>query len=324
MHDYSITVVGSTGYAGRELVGLLQRHSKIGRIDRYASKGDSATGVAAFEMDAIRKRRPDIVVLATEHELSLEIVPELLELGLRVVDMSGAFRLPDASLYPNWYGFDHTSPNLLRRAIYGLPEFNEDEIRKAQLVANPGCYATAALLPLIPLLRAGVVRTDHLIVIDGKSGVSGAGKKPSARTHFCEVAESVSAYGVLGHRHTPEIAAYLSIDPRTQLVFTPHLLPLRRGILCTTVLKVVAGSSPREVLERAYVDRPFVRVLPSGQFPGIADVAYTNECWIGLGVDGDRAVIVSAIDNLVKGAAGQALQNVNLMLGLNPSVGLAA
>jgi N-acetyl-gamma-glutamyl-phosphate reductase len=240
------------------------------------------------------------VVLATEHELSMHLVPELLSEGFRIVDMSGAFRLKDPALYQEWYGFQHTAPHLLQEAVYGLPEFLAESIRPAKLVANPGCYATAAILPLIPLYNAQVVDPACTVVVDGKSGVSGAGRAPKPETHFCEVNENISAYGVLKHRHTPEMISQLRGATLDRFVFTPHLIPITRGILNTVTLRTVDRTSAHSILAETYGKSPFVRVATKGA----------------------NTVIVSAIDNLVKGAAGQAVQNLNIMFEHECGAGL--
>lgn len=321
MNNYSVAIVGVTGYSGRETDRILQSHPRIKVTGRYASKADAQT-VEAYSIDSVRQLRPDVVVTATEHDVSMRFVPELLNEGLKVVDLSGAFRLKDAATYPKWYGFEHSATDWLARAVYGLPEFYTDAIRSARLVANPGCYATSAILPLAPLYAAGVIGSKSLVVVDGKSGVSGAGRHPKPETHFCEVNGNLRAYGVLRHRHTPEMLAYMPGSNADTFVFTPHLIPITRGILTTIVFQHGAGVSPRAVLADKYTDSPFVRLLPEGRLPDIHGVVHTNGCHIGVATSDTRTVIVSAIDNLVKGAAGQAVENVNLMLGLPNDMGL--
>jgi len=321
MNNYSIAVVGVTGYAGREVDRLLKQHPAIRAAYRFASKGDSS-GVQPYDLDAIRRAKPAAVVTATEHEVSIRIVPDLLQEGFRVVDMSGAFRLKDPALYPKWYGFEHPRPDLLDRSVYGLPELFADRIREARLVANPGCYATSVILPLAPLYAAGVLSTGSWVVVDGKSGVSGAGRHPKPETHFCEVYENLRAYSVLRHRHTPEMLACLPGASARNFFFTPHLMPINRGILSTIVFQHADGLSPRAVLADRYAASAFIKVLPEGTMPDIHGVVYTNGCHIGVATSGASTVIVSAIDNLVKGAAGQAIQNLNLMLGLEAEAGL--
>jgi N-acetyl-gamma-glutamyl-phosphate reductase len=252
----------------------------------------------------------------------MSLVPALLREGYRVVDMSGAFRLKESAQYREWYGFEHTAPELLKEAVYGLPEFFSKQIRGARLVANPGCYATAAVLPLIPLYNANAIDPACTVVVDGKSGVSGAGRSPKPETHFCEVNENLSAYGVLKHRHTPEMVTQLRGATFDRFVFTPHLIPITRGILNTVTLRTAARVSAHSILAETYGKSPFVCVLPLGQLPNVQSVTRTNLCAIGAVAKGDNTVIVSAIDNLVKGAAGQAVQNLNLMFGCEPTAGL--
>jgi N-acetyl-gamma-glutamyl-phosphate reductase len=323
MNNYArITIVGVTGYTGRELDLILAAHPGFRVAGRFASKADEKSGAEAFSLERLRSFSVDAVVLATEHELSMHLAPELLGEGYRVVDMSGAFRLKDPAQYREWYGFEHTAPNLLKEAVYGLPEFLSEQIRSARLVANPGCYATAAILPLLPLYSAGAIDPACTVVVDGKSGVSGAGRAPKPETHFCEVYENLSAYGVLKHRHTPEMVAQLCGATFDRFVFTPHLIPITRGILNTITLRTVGRISAHAILAEAYGATPFVRVLPAGQLPNVHSVARTNLCAIGVVAKGDNTVIVSAIDNLVKGAAGQAVQNLNLMFGCESTAGL--
>jgi N-acetyl-gamma-glutamyl-phosphate reductase len=325
MNNYAhrVAIVGVTGYSGQELNRLLAVHPGIQVAGKFASKADEKSGAEAFSLERLRSFSPDAVVLATEHELSMHWVPQLLDQGYRVVDMSGAFRLKDPKLYEEWYGFEHTAPGLLAEAVYGLPEFLSESIRNARLVANPGCYATAAVLPLIPLYKAHAIDPACTVVVDGKSGVSGAGRQPKPETHFCEVNENISAYGVLKHRHTPEMVGQLPGATFDRFVFTPHLIPITRGILNTVTLRTKDRASAHSILTDTYARAPFVKVLPSGQLPNVQSVTKTNLCSIGVVARGDNTVIVSVLDNLVKGAAGQAVQNLNLMFGCEPAAGLA-
>jgi N-acetyl-gamma-glutamyl-phosphate reductase len=321
MHNYSVAIVGVTGYSGREADRLLKTHPSIHVSGRFTSKGDGSA-IQAYSLAAVKQMRPDVVITATEHDVSLRIVPELAADGFRVIDMSGAFRLKDPALYPGWYGFEHTATELLQQSVYGIPELFADKVRTAQVVANPGCYATSVILPLSPLYSAGVISPDSLVVVDGKSGVSGAGRHPKLETHFCEVNENLRAYGVLRHRHTPEMLAYLPQAMAGKFVFTPHLIPITRGILSTIVFQHAQGTSARSVLTDKYAGSPFVKIWPEGVLPDIHGVAFTNDCHIGIATSDETTVIVSVIDNLVKGAAGQAIQNLNLMLGCEAETGL--
>ena len=325
MNNYAqrIAIIGVTGYAGQELDRLLAAHPAFQTAGRFASKADERTGAEAFSLERLQSYSPDAVVLATEHEFSMHTVPDLLKAGIRVVDMSGAFRLKDPRLYPEWYGFEHSSPELLSEAVYGLPEFWSESIRSARLVANPGCYATAAVLPLIPLYKAKAIDPACTVVVDGKSGVSGAGRAPKPETHFCEVNENLSAYGVLKHRHTPEMISQLPGGTLDRFVFTPHLIPITRGILNTITLRTADRASAYSILADTYAKSPFVRVLPAGQLPNVHSIVRTNLCSIGVATKGANTVIVSVLDNLVKGAAGQAVQNLNLMFNGEQVEGLS-
>src|SRR5262245_47573579 len=260
MNNYShqVAIVGVTGYTGQELDRILAVHPKFQVSWRFASKADERSGAEAFTLDRLNMLSPDAVVLATEHELSMQLAPKLLDAGYRVVDMSGAFRLKEPPEYEEWYGFQQTAPRLLAEAVYGLPEFFSEQIRSAKLVANPGCYATAAVLPLIPLYNANAIDPACTVVIDGKSGVSGAGRAPKPETHFCGVNENLSAYGVLKHRHTPEMVAQLRGSTFDRFVFTPHLIPITRGILNTITLRMAGRASAHSILVETYARSPFV------------------------------------------------------------------
>jgi N-acetyl-gamma-glutamyl-phosphate reductase len=256
----------------------------------------------------------------------MELAPGLLEAGARVVDLSGAFRLRTPENYKLWYKAPHTQPALLAEAAYGLPEFCRDRIPGARLVGNPGCYPTAANLAIRPLIEAGVVDRAAGIVCDAKSGVSGAGRKPSLTTSFCEVTENFSAYSILKHRHVPEVLQISGLE-ESEFSFTAQLLPLDRGILETVYFRARGVASAEELLavyEKRYAGEPFIRLYEPGNVPDLHGVARTNFCDLGVTLDGKtgRAVVVSAIDNLVKGAAGQAIQNMNLILGFPETEGL--
>jgi N-acetyl-gamma-glutamyl-phosphate reductase len=321
MNNYSVAIVGVTGYSGREADRILAHHPNIKVTGRFASKSDGF-GVEAYSLDAVKRAKPDVVLTATEHELSIKLATELLAAGFRVIDLSGAFRLSDATLYPKWYGFEHGAPELLQQAVYGLPDLYAEKIPTAKLIANPGCYATSVIVPMAPLYAAGAVGKDSLVVADGKSGVSGAGRQPKLDTHFCEVNENLKAYGVLKHRHTPEMLAYMPGANAANFVFTPHLIPITRGILTTLVFQHTPGTNARSVLADKYANSKFVKLWPEGAFPDLHGVVNTNGCHIGVLTSGANTVVVSAIDNLVKGAAGQAIENLNLMLGLPVETGL--
>jgi N-acetyl-gamma-glutamyl-phosphate reductase len=280
-----------------------------------------------FSWEQIKREAIDLLFLATPHEASWELVPEAIANGLRVIDLSGAWRLKQKSnravyALPENDGAMTT----MDQAVYGSPELNDAGIKKAKLVANPGCYATSVILALAPLVKAGMLDLGAGIVCDCKSGVSGAGKQPSAKTHFVEVAENLSAYSVFGHRHTGEILEQLGITAE-QLVFTPHLLPIPRGILSTIYARLKNSATAAEIdqtLRGFYADRKCVRIFQHPALPQIQYSLRTNYCDIGfaLGPDGKRLVLISCLDNLIKGAAGQAVQNMNLMYGWNEQEGL--
>lgn len=336
-------VAGATGYSGRELIRLLLAHPHIELVGAFASRAAESlplaqvhpqlTGLTAlacqpFDEAEVARLEASLIFLATPNEFSHDVTPGLLETDVTVVDISGAFRLKDAALYPKFYGFEHTHPNLLQQAVYGLSEFAREELRGAKLIANPGCYPTSALIPLVPLIKAGVIADGQPIICDSKSGVTGAGKTPTAGTHFVEVSESFKAYNVFRHRHTPEIAQGLGLGGGAQaLIFTPHLLPINRGILSTIYVRLQPGTARADILniwQGAFEQAPLVRIFEGGQLPEIKFAANTPFCDIGCAVDeaSDQAVIVSAIDNLLKGAASQALQNANLALGFDEREGI--
>lgn len=323
-------IAGATGYAGQELVRLLARHPDFTLTLATASQATSTPRrlpglariwdgeVSPLDLDALQ-READVVFLALPEAASAEIGPRLLAGGVRVVDLSGAFRLRDAAARAQWYPATGDLPD---GVAYGLTEFEADAIRSARLLSNPGCYPTASLLALLPLAGRGLLAAGADIIVDAKSGISGAGKAPTDRTHFCENHGSVAAYGVFGHRHTPEIEQALG----QRVTFVPHLVPLDRGLLSSMYARLVPGTTAEAVgaaFEAAYAAAPFVR-LGGANLPEIKYVAHTNFCDLGWKVDeaNSRVFVASAIDNLVKGAAGQAIQNCNLMFGLDERAGL--
>ena len=335
-------VVGATGYAGRELLALLARHPYV-RVTRLMSSGRDGRKPYAIgqshpmlrgrfsalcePLDAERlvPGEVDLAFLATPHETAHELAPPLLQRGLRVIDLSAAFRLRDAAAYPHWYGFEHRAPEELREAVYGITELNAAAIRKARLVANPGCYASSVILGLAPLVRAGWLDPSAPVISDSKSGASGAGRAPSDQLHFVEVNENCRAYALFSHRHIPEMLEALGLEA-DRFTFTPHLLPIARGILSTIYVRL-ADFRPlewvRELYRDFYAASPMIRVLEDG-LPEIQSVAGTNYTDLGFALDAPsrRLIIVSALDNLGKGAAGQAVQNMNLMYGFPEATGL--
>jgi N-acetyl-gamma-glutamyl-phosphate reductase len=267
------------------------------------------------------------VLLAAPHDVSMELAPQFLEAGAIVIDLSAAFRLGTPDRYFEWYNERHTAANLLPGAVYSVPEFHRARVRGAKLIANPGCYPTAANLAIRPLIEDGIVDRKAGIVCDAKSGVSGAGRKPTLKTSFCEVTENFSAYSILKHRHVPEVLMVSGLDD-SEFSFTAQLIPIDRGILETIYFRLAKPMTSAEIVadvyQKRYAHEPFVRLLEAGQVPDLHDVAHTNFCDIGVVSDpsSGRCVVVSAIDNLVKGAAGQAIQNLNLALGIEETAGL--
>ena len=330
-----VGIVGYRGYSGTELVHLLQRHPHVEPVllDHREDPGGTpairdATPPSRFpcSTEAVRREALAVVFLATPADVSMELAPVMLAAGARVVDLSGAFRLRTPENYRAWYKETHTQPELLAEAVYGLPEFYRHLIPAARLVSNPGCYPTAANLALRPLLQAGVIDRACGIVCDAKSGVSGAGRKPSLKTSFCEVTENFSAYSILHHRHVPEVLHVSGLEEH-EFSFTAQLLPLHRGILETLYFRAPSAAGVEDLLaiyQQQYALEPFVRLFNPPHTPDLRSVAYTNFCDIGVAFDArtKRAVVVSAVDNLVKGAAGQAIQNMNLMLGYAETEGL--
>jgi N-acetyl-gamma-glutamyl-phosphate reductase len=322
-----VGIVGHNGYSGAELVRLLQGHRHVEPVlmDHREQTAASALrrprGPARIACTgaAVREEGLALVFLATPPEVSMELTPIVLDAGARVVDLSGAFRLRTVENYQAWYKEPHSRPELLAEAVYGLPEFCRERIPAARLLSNPGCYPTAANLAIRPLIEAGVVDRAAGIVCDAKSGVSGAGRKATLKTSFCEVTGNFSAYSILHHRHVPEVLQISGLE-ESEFSFTAQLIPLDRGILETIYFRAAGVSSVEDLLavyDRRYAAEPFVRLYNPGHVPDLHAVAHTNFCDIGVSFDPKtgRTVVIAAIDNLVKGAAGQAVQNMNLMLG---------
>jgi N-acetyl-gamma-glutamyl-phosphate reductase len=294
--------------------------------ERPRPRGDADHRRIPCTFEAAKDAKLDVVFLATQPEVSMNLTPGFLEAGAKVIDLSGAYRLRTPENYKRWYKADHEQPELLAEAAYGLPEFYREQIKSARLVSNPGCYPTAANLAIRPLIQAGLVDRAAGIVCDAKSGVSGAGRKPSLKTSFCEVTENFSVYSILNHRHVPEVLQNSNLE-EAEFSFTAHLLPIERGILETIYFRSAKDTSAAEIIntyEKFYQGSPFVRLYDPGVVPDLHAVQHTNFCDIGVRHDAAtrRAVVVSVIDNLVKGAAGQAVQNMNLVLGLAEHEGL--
>ena len=294
--------------------------------ERPRPRGDAGHRRIPCTFEAARDAKLDVVFLATQPEVSMNLTPGFLEAGAKVIDLSGAYRLRTPENYKRWYKADHEQPVLLAEAAYGLPEFYREQIKSARLVSNPGCYPTAANLAIRPLMQAGLVDRAAGIVCDAKSGVSGAGRKPSLKTSFCEVTENFSVYSILDHRHVPEVLQNSNLE-EAEFSFTAHLLPIERGILETIYFRAVKDTSATEIVdtyEKFYRGSPFVRLYDAGVVPNLHAVQHTNFCDIGVKYDAAtrRAVVVSVLDNLVKGAAGQAVQNMNIVLGFPEHEGL--
>jgi N-acetyl-gamma-glutamyl-phosphate reductase len=338
-HRIKIAILGASGYTGAELLRLLAGHD---RVEIVALTADRHVGkpIGAVFPHLSGRALPDLVTIAEVDFTAVQLVFCCLPHGttqeviaalphhLRIVDLSADFRLADVQTYAKWYGHAHRAPALQREAIYGITEQVRPALGNARLVANPGCYPTAAQLPLVPLVRAAQIEADD-IIIDAKSGVTGAGRELKQTSLFAEVAEGIAAYGIGGHRHAPEIDQGLSAAAGRQIAvnFTPHLVPMNRGILATIYVRLANGASVadlRRTLAASYEGEPFVRLVPEGAVPSTHHVRGTNLCLIGLAADRvkGRAILVSAIDNLVKGASGQAVQNMNVMLGLPETSGL--
>ena len=334
-------IVGVSGYSGLELIRLIARHPGV-EFTVAMDAGDfagkhlgeihtSLRGVYDHTIEPPDIKRMaalglDTVFLCTPDKVSYDLAPGIIAAGMRVIDFSGAFRLKDASSYPGWYGFNHADVSLLEKAVYGLSEWNAGEIARARLLANPGCYPTSVCLALLPLVRAGLLETGSDIFCDCKSGVSGAGRSAKPEMMFAEIAGSFRPYSPVVHRHAPEMCQEIGWDIGN-FTFVPHLLPIRQGILSTIYVKFnrqVASGELEAEYSRRYAGRRFVRVLGTPRLPEISAVASTNFCDIAwrLTHNGKRAVIFSAIDNLYKGASGQALQNFNIMHNLDETTGM--
>ena len=335
-----VGIYGGSGYTGQELMRLLVGHPEA-KVVVATSRRFAGTPVAEIypalsgRTDLVYSNDPpevmaglvDFVFLALPHGVSMEIAPVFVRAGRKVVDLSADFRIHDTASYEAWYG-THTASGMLPDAVYGLPELHREEIRKTRLTANPGCYPTTIILGLAPVLRSGWIDPSSVIA-DSKSGVSGAGREPLIGSLFCEVDGGFKAYKVGNHRHTPEIEQELSIlaGREMKISFTPHLLPVKRGILSTIYAKLEKNLSAEEataLYREFYRAEPFVRICPAGQFPNLSSVVGSNFCDIGVTVDKrtGRLIVVSVIDNLIKGASGQAIQNMNLMCGLPEGTGL--
>ncbi|MEO6823213.1 MAG: N-acetyl-gamma-glutamyl-phosphate reductase [Nitrosospira sp.] len=332
-----VGIVGGTGYTGVELLRILSQHPEV-NIHAITSRKETGMPVARL-FPNLRGRislafcdpadagldKCDIVFFATPNGIAMQQARSLLDAGVRVIDLAADFRIKDVAVWEKWYGMRHACPDLVAEAVYGLPEVNRDKIKGARLIANPGCYPTAVQLGFLPLVEAGIADLDHLVA-DAKSGVSGAGRNAEVHTLFAEASDNFKAYGVPGHRHLPEIRQGLShaAGKPIGLTFVPHLTPMIRGIHATLYAKLTKNVDLQALYEKRYIDEPFVDVLPMGAHPETRSVRGSNLCRIAIHrpQGGDMAVILSVTDNLVKGAAGQAVQNMNLMFGLPESLAI--
>ena len=334
-----VGIVGATGYTGVELLRLLAQHPHV-QVCAITSRGEAGIHIADYfpslrgvydlvfqTPDEAALEQCDVVFFATPHGVAMKEAPALLAQGVRVIDLSADFRLQDLAVWEKWYGMPHTSPEWVAQAVYGLCEYNRAAIAQAQLIATPGCYPTCVSLPLLPLLQAGALQEGYPIIADCKSGVSGAGRKASVGTLFCEAGDNFKAYGVSGHRHLPEIKQtihQLQTGVADNLIFVPHLTPMIRGMHATTYVHLKDGIQPYELLRAFYQDSPCVDVMPYGSTPETRSVRGANICRISVqqAPESDVWILLSVQDNLVKGAAGQAVQNMNIMLGLPETAGL--
>jgi N-acetyl-gamma-glutamyl-phosphate reductase len=333
-----VGIVGGTGYTGVELLRILAQHPEV-QLAAITSRGEAGTPVADM-FPSLRGRvgiqfsdpkdaaleRCDVVFFATPNGIAMQQAKTLLDSGARVIDLAADFRIKDISVWEKWYGMTHAAPDLVAEAVYGLPEVNREKIKGARLVANPGCYPTATQLGFLPLIEAGCVDTAYLIA-DAKSGVSGAGRKAETHILFAEASDNFKAYGVPGHRHLPEIRQGLTFAAGREvgLTFVPHLTPMIRGIHATLYARIQREEDFQSLFEKRYAGEPFVDVLPPKSHPDTRSVRAANTCRIAIHrpQGGDTLVILSVIDNLVKGAAGQAVQNMNLMFGFDECAGLS-
>ena len=338
MAKVKVGIVGGTGYTGVELLRLLALHPEV-QLAAITSRGEAGLPVAdmfpnlrghvglAFSDPAKADlANCDVVFFATPNGIAMQQTGELLDKGVRVIDLAADFRIQDIATWEKWYGMTHACPEVVKTAVYGLPELNREKIRGAQLVANPGCYPTSVQLGFMPLLKAGVVDEANLIA-DAKSGVSGAGRKAETHTLYSEASDNFKAYGVAGHRHLPEISqglAEMAGGKQIGLTFVPHLVPMIRGIHATLYAKLTQKVDLQQLFEDTYAHEPYVDVLPKGTHPETRSVKGSNYCRIAVHQpqNGDTVIVLSVIDNLVKGAAGQAVQNMNIMFGFAETAGL--
>lgn len=339
MSNVRVSIVGASGYTGFELVKILLRHPAVElahlavRADvgkPYAELFPALKGRCAQKCIAINVSQiaavSDVIFFGLPHRTSMEIIPEFLKYGKKIIDLSADYRLDTEKQYIKAYGVKHLDKGNLPAFVYGLPEFNREKIRQTNTVANPGCFPTGIALALMPVLRAGLIETEKILV-DSKTGISGGGKTPKPAFHFPECNENVAAYKVASHQHEPEMEQELGkiAGQDVNITFVPHLVPMTRGMyntIYTELTRSVAAAELENIYQTQYQDEPFVRVLENGGIPEIKNVAGTNFCDIGMVISGQRLILMSAIDNLIKGASGQAVQNMNVMMGLDETLGL--
>lgn len=334
-----VGIVGATAYTSLELIKILLGHPEV-EISYLGTRKNA--GVRISEIFPVLKKifdmpcspiskthvpkGVDLVFATLPPTVSMQFVPQFLDAGIKVVDLSADYRFPEKSVYEKWYKAKHTDPSRLGNAVYGLPELFRDKIKAATLVANPGCYPTSAIIGLAPLIQKDLIYTDD-IVIDAKSGISGSGREPKESTHYCERNENLEAYNVGIHRHTPEIEGVISSMGNLDsfVYFTPHLIPMTRGLLCSIYVQLkrqITNEEIRDLFNDMYGREPFIRLSTEGTFPKTKDVANTNMCEISAKIIGKRAIVFSSIDNLMKGASGQAVQNMNIMCNHTETMGL--
>lgn len=336
-----VGVVGATGYTGEELVKILASHPKVkltfltAKIDKdeiisniYPSLKGKCDLVCKSSVTDDLFSKAELVFLALPHKVSMDFVPKFLKSKAKIIDLSADYRLP-SDIYETWYGMEHKDKENIKNAVYGLPELYKDKIKSAELIANPGCYPTSIILGLAPIIKGNLNDISETIIADSKSGVTGAGRKADISISFAEVNESLKAYKINEHQHMPEIIQEISklSNYKLELIFVPHLIPMNRGILSTIYVKLndsITNDKLTDIYKKFYANSKFIRIMPKGVFPQVKEVSRTNICSIGIKVDEKKkiAVIISCIDNLLKGAAGQAVQNMNIMYGFEEDEGL--
>lgn len=339
----NVAIAGASGYAGRDLIRILLRHPKVRVTALYRGADSEPTHICKIFPEFLGRldlvcnpldvnqmaASSDVMFFALPHMQAMNYIPQVIKSGKKIIDLAGDFRLKDRILYTTYYKKDHSCPELLRESVYGLSEIYFDKIKRASLIANPGCYPTSILLGLLPVFKRGLINKDTVVIIDSKSGVSGAGRTLKQELLFCEMNDNAYAYKIGSHQHQPEInqELFLALQDSTKILFTPHIIGIERGIISTMYVPLKEGiyaDQIYDVYKTFYADSPFVRLKEKGILPAVKDVANTNFCDIGFYYDSSKnlLVVVSCIDNLIKGAAGSAVQNMNIMCGLDQTTGL--